>query len=139
MDNFEEDGVLEPQASIRILKLLVRVLLCPVVNEILVAIDAPLFISRSRIDHIPVSEHRPPFVRYVENVPVALLTLFVLERSIGSLSVFLVVVCLLDEVDEDVLCSVGGFCKEELKSLMRGGEMAIHAVSYKSLGIVYMG
>jgi hypothetical protein len=92
-----------------------------VVNQVLMAIHAFLLVTGSGIDHVTVSQHGTTFVRDVEKIPMAFLALVVLERGVGSLALFFVVILTLEKMDEDVLGTVKGFGIEEVESVVRGG------------------
>jgi hypothetical protein len=110
-----------------------------IVDQIPVAIHASLLIAGSCIEHGPVGQHGPPLVGDIEDIPVALLTLIIPERGIGLLPVLLMVIVFLDEMDDDVLDAVSGLGIEEIKGIVGGREVAVHAVGNKPLCIVHMG
>jgi hypothetical protein len=110
-----------------------------VVDQVSVAVYTPLFVAGAGIDHRFVSQHGTTFVGNIQKVAVALLALFVLEGSIGLPAVLVVVVFVLNKMNEDVFDAVKSFCIEEVKGVMRGRKVAVHAVGYKPLGIVHMG
>ena len=101
-------------------------------------IYAFLLITRPGIDHVTVSKHGTAFVWNVKEVTMAFLALVILERGIGLLPLYLVVVFTLEEMDEDVLGTVKGFGIEEVKGVVGSRQMAIHAVGHKSLFVVHM-
>ena len=100
------------------------------------AINATFFITRAGIYHIPMSQHGTPFVWYVKKVSMAFQALFIFEGSVGPSPGFLVVVLPSKEMHYDILNSVGCLCVEKIKRIMGRGQMAIHAVGYKTLPIV---
>ena len=60
--------------------------------QIFMAIHASLLIAGTRVDHGLVSQHGAPFIRDVEDVSMAFLTLLILEAVIGLLTVFFVII-----------------------------------------------
>ena len=77
----------------------------------------------------------------MQNVPVAFPALIVLERRVRDPALFFVVVVgfVLCKMDEDILDAVGGFGVKKVEGVMGRGQMAVHAVRHKPLGIVHMG
>ena len=69
----------------------------------------------------------------------AFLALVVLERTVGFLPLFLVIILFLKEVNQDVFGAMKGLGVEEINSVVGGGQMAVHAVGHKTLLIVHMG
>ena len=116
----------------------VIVKLSGVVNQVLVTIYAFLLITRPGIDHVTVSKHGTTFVGNVKEITMAFLALVIVERGIGLLSLFFVVILALEKMDEDVLGTVKGFGIEKVKGVVGSRQMAIHAVGHKSLFIVNM-
>jgi hypothetical protein len=47
--------------------------------------------------------------------------------------------CILRKMDDNILNAVGGFGIKEIKGVMRGRQMTVHAIGHKALGIIYMG
>ena len=84
-------------------------------------IHAFLLVAGPSIDHVTVSQHSTAFVRDVENIAVALLALLVLERGVGFLPLFLVIILCLDEMDKYVFGSVEGLGIEEVEGVVWGG------------------
>jgi hypothetical protein len=70
---------------------------------------------------------------------VALLALLVFEGTISLLSVFLLIVPVLQKMNGNVFHAVPGLCIEEVHGIMRRGQVAVHAVCYKAMGIVHVG
>ena len=66
------------------------------------------------------------------------LALVILERGVGLLPLFFVVILALEKMDEDVLGAVKGLGIEKVKGVVRGRQMTIHAVGHKSLFIVHV-
>jgi hypothetical protein len=85
-----------------------------------------------------VGQHGATLVGNVEKIAMALLTLVILERGIGLLSLFLVIVLFLKEVDEHIFCPVPGLRIKKVKGIVWRWKVAVHAVGHKSLGIIYM-
>ena len=71
----------------------------------------------------------------------AFLALFIFKRRIGFLALVFVIVLthVLGKMNENVFNSMGGLGKKEVECIVGCRQMAIHAVGYKSLGVVYMG
>lgn len=86
-----------------------------------------------------MGQHGAPLIRDVENIPVAFLALLIFKRGIGGLARLVMVIFIHGEMDDDVFDAMGRFCIEEIEGVMGGREMAVHAISHKPLGIVYMG
>jgi hypothetical protein len=68
----------------------------------------------------------------------AFLALVIFERGVSLLTLFLMVIFALKKMNQDVFGTVKGFGIEKVKGVMRGRQMAIHAVGDKSLFIVHM-
>jgi len=118
--------------------LFVIVKLFGVVNQVLMTIYAFLLITRPGIDHVTVSKHGATFVWNVKEIAMTFLALVIPERGVGLLPLFFVVILALEKMNEDVLGTVKGLGIEKVKGVVRGWQMTIHAVGYKSLFIVYM-
>jgi len=103
-----------------------------------VAIYTFFLITWSGINHVAVSQHGSTFVGNVQQVAVTFLALIILEGGVSYLTIFLVIVSALGKMDDDVLDAVPGFCIEKLEGVVRGREMAIHAVGHEALLIVHM-
>jgi len=101
-------------------------------------IYAFLFVTWPSIDHVTVSKHSATFVWNVEEIAVTFLTLVILERGIGLLPLFFVVILALKKMDEDVLGTMKSFGIEKVKGVVGSGQMAIHAVGHKALFVVHM-
>ena len=84
-------------------------------------------------------QHGTPFIGNIQNVPMALLTLLVLKGCIRRLPILLPIIRLPREVNHDILDAMGRLGKKEIEGIMGSGEMAVHAVGDKALGIVDMG
>jgi hypothetical protein len=119
--------------------LFVCIELLGVVNQVPVAVHALLFIAGPGIDYRLVGQHGPALVWNVEKVAVALLALFVSKGSVCLLAVLVVIVLVLNEMNEDVFGAVKGLGIEEVKRVVGGGKVTIHAVSYKPLCVVHVG
>lgn len=105
------------------------------------AVDASLFISLPGVQYRSVGEHGAPFIRDVQNISMAFLALLVFKRSVGDLALLFVIVGIgaLSKVNDDIFNAVGGFSVKEIKGVMGGREMAIHAICNKALGVIDMG
>jgi hypothetical protein len=119
--------------------LFVIVKLSGVVNQVLMTIYTFLLIARPGINHVTVSKHSTTFVWNIKEITMAFLALVILERGIGLLPLFLVIILALEKVEEDVLGTVKGLGIEEVKGVVRSRQMAIHAVGHKALFIVHVG
>ena len=102
-------------------------------------INALLFVSGPGIDHVTVSQHGTAFVWDIEKIAMTFLALVVGKRSVSLLPLFVVIILFLKEVDENVLGTMKGLGIEELEGVMRGGQMAVHAIGHKTLLVVHMG
>ena len=69
----------------------------------------------------------------------AFLALIILERGIGLLSVFFVIVRFLEKMNNNILDAVCRLGIEKVKGIIRGRKMAVHTVRHKTLGIIHMG
>ena len=69
----------------------------------------------------------------------AFLALVVGEGGVSFLPLLVVIILLLKEVDENIFGAVKGLGVEELKGIVGGRQMAVHAVGHKSLLVVHMG
>ena len=119
--------------------LFIGVKLFGIVNQVPVAVHALLFVAGPGIDHRLMSQHSSALVWNVEKVAVALLALFILKGSIGLLTVLVVIVLALNEMKDDIFSAMEGLRIEEVKCIVWGRKVTIHAVCYKPLGVVHMG
>ena len=101
-------------------------------------IYAFLLVTWPSVDHVTVSKHSATFVWNVEEIAMAFLTLVILERGIGLLPLFFVVILALEKMDEDVLGTVKSLGIEKVNGVVGSGQMAIHAVGHKALFVVHM-
>jgi hypothetical protein len=86
-----------------------------------------------------VGQHGPPFVRYIKDVSVAFLALIVFESGIGLLPILFVIIFIQNkDVYEQIFNAVPRFGVKEVKCVMGGGEMTVHTVGHKSLGVIGM-
>jgi hypothetical protein len=69
----------------------------------------------------------------------AFLALVVGEGGVCLLPLLLVIILLLKEVDENVLGAMKSLSVEELKGILGSWQMAVHAVSHKTLLVVNVG
>lgn len=67
------------------------------------------------------------------------MALFVFERGVSRLAIFFVIVLLLDKMDDNIFNAVNGLGIKEINGVFWSRQMTIHAVRYKSLGVVHMG
>ena len=104
------------------------------------AIHAFLFIARPCIKHRPVCQHGPPLVRDMQNISMAFPALLIFERRIGFLALKRMVILahVPGKMDDDIFDPMDRFGKKEIERVMGGGQMAVHAVGHKSLGIIHV-
>jgi hypothetical protein len=69
----------------------------------------------------------------------AFLALVIGEGGVRFLPLFVVIILFLEEMDENIFGAVKGLGVEELKGVMRGGQMAVHAVGHETLRVVHVG
>ena len=105
-------------------------------NQVFVAIYTSLLIPGPGIYDIPVGEHGPPFIRDIQDIAMAFLALFILERGIGCQPVFLMIVFVLSKMNDDVLYTVSGLGIEKVEGVMGRRQVAIHTVRHKALLII---
>jgi hypothetical protein len=87
-----------------------------------------------------VGQHGPPFVRDIKDISVAFLALIVFEGGIGLLAVLFVIILIQNkDVHEKVFDAVPCLGVKEVKSVVGGREVTVHAVGHKSLRIIGMG
>ena len=129
---------LQTDTTIMVPILLILIDVSGVVNKVPVAVHTLFGIAWPGIDHRPMGQHGPPFLRDVKQIPVALLALLVLEGSIGLLAVFFMIVCVLREMNGNVLHAIPGLGVEKVHGIVRSGQVTIHAVGHKALGVVHM-
>ena len=68
----------------------------------------------------------------------AFLALVVSEGGVSFLPLLLVIILLLKEVDENVLDAMKSLSVEELNGILGSWQMAVHAVSHKTLLVVHV-
>ena len=100
--------------------LFILVELSGVVNQVLVAIHAPFLVAGPGIDNRPVSQHGSSFVRDIQKVAVALLTLLILKGGISRLAVTIMVVGLLGKMNDNVFNAVHRLGVEKIEGIVRG-------------------
>jgi hypothetical protein len=86
-----------------------------------------------------MGQHRSTFVRNIEKVAVAFLTLFVLKRRIGFIAILLMIVSVLGEMNDNVFNAMERLGVEEVQRIVRGRQVTVRAVGYKTLGVVDVG
>jgi len=86
-----------------------------------------------------VSQHSTAFIRNVEEITVTFLALFVLEGSIGLLTVLFMIIDLLSKMSDDIFHAMDGLGIEEVKGIVGGWKVTVHAVGYDPLGVVDVG
>jgi len=107
-----------------------------VVDQVFVTVHAFLLIAWPGIHYITVGQHGATFVRNVEEISMAFLALVILERGIGLLSLFFVIVLFLKEMNEYIFCTVPGLGIEKVKGIVRSRKMAVHAISHETLSVI---
>lgn len=122
-----------------LLVLLICVELFGVVNQVLMAVHTLLLVTGPGIDHRPMGQHSSTFVRNIEKVAVAFLTLFVLKGSIGFIAILVMIVSLLGKMNDNVFNAMESLGVEEVKRIVGGRQVTVHAVGYKTLGVVDVG
>lgn len=108
-------------------------------NQVPVAVNTLFFISFPGIQNCLVGQHGSPFVRDVEQVPVAFLALGIFKGFIGILPAFFPVIRTVYKVDKNIFKTVIGFGIKEIKRILGRRQVTVHAVRDKSLGIIDMG
>ncbi len=110
-------------------------------NQIFMAIHTFLFIPWSCIQNRSMCQHGPPFVGYMKDVAMAFLTLFIFKRCVCLLFLqgMIIFVHILCKMNVNIFDAVYCFGVKKIECVVRGRKVTIHAVCYKSLGIVDMG
>lgn len=108
-------------------------------DEVAVAVHTTFFIAGPCVEHRPMRQHGSALVGNVDNIAMAFLTLIVFKGGISGFTSLGVVVTVLSEMGENVPDAVKGLGIKEFVSVMGCGQMAIHAVGDKPLGIVHVG
>ncbi len=103
------------------------------------AIHASFLIPRPGVNQITMGQHRAPFIGNVKEIPVALLALCILERGISDTALLFVVKLAAREMDDNVLDAVRRLGIKEIEGVMGCGQVAVHAIGHKPVGIVRMG
>jgi len=96
------------------------------------------FITRPGINDRPMRQHCAAFIGYVKDIAMAFLALFVLKGCISAISIFFTVIGFAEKMNIDILKTVPGLGVKEIKGVVRRRQMAVHAISNKTLGIVNM-
>jgi hypothetical protein len=109
------------------------------VNQGTMAIHTFILIAGPGVDYGFMRQHGPAFVRYIEQVSMALHTLLVFKRSIGGFAVFSSIVFFQNEVDKKIFYAMKGFLVEKIKGILGGRQMAVHAIGDKALTVIDMG
>jgi hypothetical protein len=121
------------------LVLLIRIEFSGVVDQVFMAVYTLLLETGSGVNHRPMSQHSSPPIRNIEKVPMAFLALLVLKGSIGLIAILLMIVSLLSKMDDYVFNAMDCLGVEKVEGIVRGWQVTVHAVGYKTLGIVHMG
>jgi len=108
------------------------------VDKVFVTIHASLLVSRSGIEDRSVCQHGAPFIRDIKNISMAFLALLILESGICLLSVFFMIVFILDKMNDHIFDAMNGLGKEKIIHILRGGQMTIHAIRNKALSVIGM-
>ena len=89
-------------------------------DQVFMAIHAPFLIPGSGIYYRSVGEHRPPFIRDIQDIAMAFLALLIFKRGIGCEPVLLVVVFVLGKMNNDVLDAVCRLGIKKVEGVVRG-------------------
>ncbi|VTR67401.1 hypothetical protein DESC_600115 [Desulfosarcina cetonica] len=108
-------------------------------HQVIVTVHTLARIARPRVEHRAMGQHGAATVRHGQEVAVAFLALGIVERRIGRLTVLLPVVIVDEEMHDHVLGTVHGLGEEEVEGFVWRGQVAVHAVGHKALGVVYVG
>ena len=131
--------LLNSQPSIRRLILFVFIKLTVHVNQVPVAVYAfffhTLLSGTGRID----GQHGASLIRDMQKITMAFLALCIFKSCIGMFTAFFPVIGAIGEMDEYIFDAVSSLGVKEIDRILRGRQMAVHTVSDKPLGIVYMG
>ena len=109
-----------------------------IVDEVPVAVHTLFFIALSCIEDFSMGQHGTPLIWDIEDISVALQALIVLERGISLLTIFLVVIFILGEMNNNVFYPMGCLCIEKIKGVVGGGEMAVHTIRNEPLSVIDM-
>ena len=102
-------------------------------NEVFVTIYASFFITFSWKKDCSMSQHGAALIRDIEDIAVAFLALVVSKRSIGLLSVLLIVIFFLSKMLHHILYPVSCLGIEEIKGIVRRRQMTVHTISHEPL------
>jgi hypothetical protein len=87
-----------------------------------------------------MGQHGPSFVWNMEDISMAFLALVILKGGIGLLTIFFVVIFIQNkDMHEQIFDAVRRFGVEEVNGVVGGGEMTIHTVCHKPLGVIDVG
>ena len=84
-------------------------------------------------------QHGAPLVGQIQDIPVTLQALIILEGGVGHLPVLRVVVRALGEVRHHILDAMKGLGIKKVEGILRRGQMAVHAIRHKPLAVVDVG
>lgn len=130
---------LKTQAAIGFLVFFVPVNRRIVMHQIAMAVHATFFKSGTRVNNIPMGQHGAALIRNIENIAMAFLTLFIFKGCIGRLTIFGVHVRFAGKkVYEEILHAMEGFGIEKIDRIVGCGQMTVHAVGNKPLGVIDM-
>ena len=131
--------ILKSQTPVCVSILFILVKPSGIMDQVPMAVHAAFFIAWPCVKHRSVGKHGPPFVRNIEDISMAFLTLLVLEGGISLLAIFFVIIFFLEKMYNNILDAMCGLGIEKIKGVVRSRQMAVHAVCHKSLGIIYVG
>ena len=69
----------------------------------------------------------------------AFLALVVFKRGVGCSRLFVMIIFILKEMDDNVFDAVKGLGRKEIKRVVGRRQMAVHAVGHKTLGVIDVG
>ena len=104
------------------------------------AIYTFFFIAGSCINDGSMGQHGPTFIRDMKNVAMAFLALFILKSGVGFVFLQSVIIQahIFCEMDVNILDAVQGLGVKKINCIVGSGQMTVHAVCDKPLGIIDM-
>ena len=102
-------------------------------DEVFVTIYAPFLITFSGEKDCSMSQHGTALIRDIKDIAVAFLALVVSKRSIGLLSVLLIVIFFLSKMLHHILYPMSRLGIEEFKGIVRRRQMTVHTISHEPL------
>jgi hypothetical protein len=107
-------------------------------DQVLMAIQATLFITRPRINHRPMRQHSTPFVGNIEKIVVTFLAEGIFRGFVNGLSVLLVIVDFLGKVTDQISHSVINLHVVETRGIGQWRKMAIHTLGDEAFSIIHV-